>query len=202
MSRLHDQFGNIDVYLFDQLLKGRIEPGHRILDAGCGSGRNLVYLLREGLDVRAVDQEPEAVARAQRLVALLRPGAPTDTVREASLEDLPFDNDAFDVVICNAVLHFARDHAHFDTMTAELLRVLAPQGLLFCRLASNIGIEDQVEARGNGRFGLPDGSERYLVDEARLLALTAGAGAALLDPIKTTNVQGLRCMTTWVLRTS
>jgi len=48
----------------------------------------------------------------------------------------------------------------------------------------------------------PDGSEAYLVDEGRLLAATARLGAELVDPIKTTNVQGLRCMTTWVLRRS
>ena len=47
-ARLRAQFGAIDVYLFDQLLRGAIRPGMRVLDAGCGSGRNLVYLLREG----------------------------------------------------------------------------------------------------------------------------------------------------------
>ena len=52
---------------------------------------------------------------------------------------------------------------------------------------------------GNGRFLMPDGSERYLVDEARLTAATARLGGALLDPIKTTIVQDQRCMTTWVV---
>ena len=49
-------FGGIDIYLFDQLLKGRFVPGMRILDAGCGSGRNLVYFLRSGYEVFAVDE--------------------------------------------------------------------------------------------------------------------------------------------------
>ncbi len=200
MSRLQDQFGNIDIYLFDQLLKGRIEPDHRILDAGCGGGRNLVYLLQHGFDVRAVDSDALAVARTKQLMEELRPDAAPDTARVASLDELPFADDSFDVVICNAVLHFARDHAHFDAMTAELLRVLAPGGLFFCRLASDVGIEEAVEPIGEGRYGLPDRSERYLVNEQRLEALTRSAGAKLLDPIKTTNVQGLRCMTTWVLQ--
>ena len=40
---LQDEFGNIDIYLFDQLLRARLRPGMRVLDAGCGGGRNLVY---------------------------------------------------------------------------------------------------------------------------------------------------------------
>ncbi len=36
---LSEEFGAIDIYLFDQLLRGRIRPGMRIFDAGCGYGR-------------------------------------------------------------------------------------------------------------------------------------------------------------------
>jgi SAM-dependent methyltransferase len=200
VTQLADQFGPIDIYLFDQLLKGRIETGHRILDAGCGGGRNLVYLLGAGYDVRAVDGDERAVAQVRALVRARAPALTGERVYRAEVEALPFEDDAFDVLLSNAVLHFARDDAHFDAMLAEMLRVLAPGGLLFARLASDIGIEDKVQALGDGRYRLPDGSDRYLVNEARLLELTQRAGATLLDPIKTTNVQGLRCMTTWVVR--
>ena len=54
-------------------------------------------------------------------------------------------------------------------------------------------------ALGDERYLLQDGSERFLVDEERLVAATERLGATLLDPIKTTVVQGLRAMTTWVL---
>jgi tellurite methyltransferase len=56
--------------------------------------------------------------------------------------------------------------------------------------------------RGDERYLLPDGSERYLVDDERLLELGARLGARLLDPLKTVNVQGLRCMCTWVIEKS
>lgn len=186
---LNATFGNIDIYLFDQLLKGRIEVGDRILDAGCGSGRNVHYLLREGFDVHGVDENPRAVQEFE------------GPAHQASLDALPFADNYFDVVICSAVLHFARDDAHFEGMVSELFRVVRPGGLFFARLASSAGIESQVRWLDGRRASLPDGSERYLVDEAQLMRLTALHGA-LLDPLKTTIVHGQRSMTTWVVRKS
>ena len=200
MPTLAEQFGQIDVYLFDQLLRGRITEQDRILDAGCGGGRNLVYLLRHGFDVQAVDKSEDAVAAVRDLVVDLAPQLEGERARVASIDALPFESGAFDVVVAIAVLHFARDDEHFDAMLSELLRVLAPGGLLFARLASDIGFEQAVQPLGEGRYHLPDGTDRYLVNEARLLDWTERCGGTLLDPIKTTNVQGLRCMTTWILR--
>jgi hypothetical protein len=79
-------------------------------------------------------------------------------------------------------------------------KMLAPGGLFFCRLASSIGIADRVEQIAGRRHHLPDGSERYLVDEAYLLGWTGRLGGELIDPIKTTVVQNQRAMTTWVMR--
>ncbi len=199
-SPLTEQFGSIDIYVFDQLLRGRIVQGQRLLDAGCGKGRNLVYFLRSGFDVHAIDGSEGNVEAVRALVRKLAPDLPGERAQVATVEALPFDDTTFDVVISNAVLHFARDDAHFDAMVAEMVRVLAPGGLLFARLASNIGLETAVKPLGDGRYALPDGSERYLVSEQRLLDWTTRSGGRLLDPIKTTNVQGLRCMTTWVVR--
>lgn len=194
-------FGGIDIYLFDQLLKGRIAARDRILDAGCGSGRNAHYLLREGFDVYAVDENPGAAAAFMELAADLGHPSPEGHVRQASLDALPFDAAFFDVVICSAVLHFARDDAQFEGMVGELFRVLRPGGLFFSRLASSAGIEAQVRWLAGRRAHLPDGSERYLVDEAQLMRLTTSHGQ-LLDPLKTTIVHGQRAMTTWVVRKS
>jgi len=200
VTTLGDEFGQIDIYLFDQLLRQRIQPGMRVLDAGSGHGRNLVYLLRHGFDVSAVDRSPGATAKVAALAAQLAPSLPSTQFRTEALESLSFPDTSFDLVVCSAVLHFADDAAHFEAMVGELWRVLAPGGLLFARLASSIGIETRVVSLGGGRYHLPDGSDRYLVDEAQLLTLTERVGGTLADPIKTTNVQGQRCMTTWVVR--
>jgi tellurite methyltransferase len=195
VASLQQQFGSIDIYLFDQLLRGRIQPGMKIFDAGCGSGRNLVYLLANGYDVYGVDADPQAVAAVRRLAAVV----PSDNFRNEALETMSFPDCFADVVISSAVLHFARDNRHFNSMLAASWRVLKPNGIFFCRLASSIGIESQVSPAGERRFRLPDGSERYLVDEELLLHLTASLGGELLDPLKTTVVQDQRSMTTWVL---
>ncbi len=200
MPDLVSLFGSIDIYMFDQILRGRIAPGMSVLDAGCGSGRNLVYLLREGYEVCGMDPDPNAIRAVRLLAHRLAPQLPASNFREESVEGNSFPDAAAEVVLSSAVLHFARDEPHFLAMLESSWRLVRPGGLFFCRLASSIGMEGRFVSRGGGRFTLPDGSERFLVDEARLLALTARLGATLVDPLKTTVVQDQRCMTTWVLR--
>ncbi|MGH9773198.1 MAG: class I SAM-dependent methyltransferase [Candidatus Acidiferrales bacterium] len=200
MPPLQEQFGQIDIYLFDQLLKGRISPGMRIVDAGCGSGRNLVYLLREGYEVYAADSDSQAVDSVRSLARKLAPALPASNFRVEAVEHMSFDDACADVVVSNTVFHFARDDAHFESMLLGSWRVLKPGGLFFCRLASSIGMESQFERIQGRRFRSPDGAERYLVDEALLASIVERLGGQLADPLKTTVVQNQRSMTTWVLR--
>jgi len=197
---LHEWFGGIDIYLFDQLLKGRLTPGMRILDAGCGSGRNLVYFLRTGYEVFAVDESNAAIAQTRQIAGQLAPHLSADNFREEPVDRLSFPDTSFDVVISSAVLHFADDEPQWDAMVKEMWRVLKPGGMFFARLASSIGVEDKIRLIRDRRYQLPDGSERFLVDEEMLLNVTANLGGEFIEPIKTTVVQNLRSMTTWCLR--
>jgi SAM-dependent methyltransferase len=199
-NNLKQLFGNIDIYLFDQLLKGTYSETNKVLDAGCGGGRNLVYFLNNGYNVYGIDANPEAVEAVKELSNTLSPGNPQENFSVAAVEELPFDNDFFDLVISNAVLHFANSGPHFESMLLSMWRVLKPGGYFFARLASDIGIETLVQNLGNGRYLLPDGTERFLVNEQLLLHYTKMLNAFLHEPIKTTNVQNLRCMTTWCLQ--
>lgn len=200
MATLTEQFGDIDIYLFDQILRGRITEGMTVLDTGCGTGRNLIYLLRSGYEVFGTDTDRAAIQYTRRLAATLAPSLPADNFRIEAVENMSFPDALADVVVSSAVLHFARADDDFDAMLRGAWRVLKPGGLFFCRLASSIGIERQVVRVAGRRHRLPDGSERYLVDEALLLVRTADLGGDLVDPLKTTVVQNQRSMTTWVLR--
>jgi SAM-dependent methyltransferase len=220
-DNLQELFGSIDIYLFDQLLKGRFVPGMRVLDAGCGTGRNLIYFLRNGYQVFGVDQSADAISQLRRLASALAPRLPAENFRvepveamswESAIKDPPAtaggtdrtgrDEHGFEVVISSAVLHFARDEEHWQAMVNEMWRVLKSGGILFARLASTIGMEQQVTLIEGRRYHLPDGSDRFLVDEAMLRNATASLGGEFIEPIKTTIVENLRAMTTWVLRKS
>ena len=197
-ANVQELFGQIDIYVFDQILRGNVAPGMRILDAGCGYGRNLVHLFREGAEIFAIDANPSAVEHVRRLSKSLNTALPDENFRGSLVEKMPFPDDFADVVLCNSVLHFARSESHFQSMLAELWRVLRPGGLLFCRLASRIGMD--FAPVGSDLFAMPDGQSWFLVDEQKLLGLTASMHAVLVDPLKTTIVQNQRCMTTWVVR--
>jgi ubiquinone/menaquinone biosynthesis C-methylase UbiE len=116
------------------------------------------------------------------------------------VERMSFDDGLADVVVSSAVLHFSKNDVQFGKMVHEMWRVLKPGGMMFCRLASTIGMESRMQPLSDGRYLMPDGSERYLVDEAMLMRFTRDLRGTLMDPLKTTVVQDQRCMTTWVLQ--
>jgi SAM-dependent methyltransferase len=198
----HLEFGEIDIYWFDQILRGRVGRRDVIVDAGCGFGRNLVYPLRQGWRVFGLDHDPDAIAGVRALAAALAPLTPAENFRAEPLEQSSFPDEFASVVLSSAVLHFARDDAEFERMLEGTWRLLASGGMFVCRLASTIGMGGaprKIEGTSR-RHRLPDGTERYLVDEAMLMSLTERLGGQLLDPLKTTVVQGQRAMTTWVVR--
>ena len=199
---LQEQFGQIDIYLFDQILRGNITPGMRVVDAGCGGGRNMQYLLRAGCEVFGVDVSAGAVAEVRKMAAELAPRLPAENFQVAGVEEMPFADKFADVVVCHSVLHFAQDEAQLDAMVRGLWRVLRPGGMMFCRLASTIGAVQGMafEPVGGRRFRMSHGAEWLLVDEAMLMELTRRLDGQLVDPLKTTVVQGQRCMTTWVVK--
>lgn len=174
-----------DIYLIDQILKGRVPAGSRVLDVGCGGGRNLRWFESQGYRVVGVDREFGGA------------GAPR---ARAEASALPFATQSFEFCMAIAVLHFARDEAHFGAMLDEAWRVLAPGGVLFARFATAFGIESQVRPLAHGWYALPDGSERFLPSVAELHAWERRVGAEPLDPLKSALVENQRSMTTWVVR--
>jgi len=188
------QLKDTDIYLIDQILKGRFEKTKSVLDVGCGKGRNLDYFIANNFNVYGVDVNKEHIEWV-----LQNKKVKNSNFKVGLAEETEFNN-PFDLIICIAVLHFAKSKIHFEVMLFSMWNKLNDNGILFIRLASDFGIERLIESIGNGNYKLPDGSSRYLVTEKTLLNYTKTLNASLIEPIKTTNVQNLRCMTTWIIR--
>ena len=184
----------IDIYLLDQLLKGRLELGGKVFDAGCGYGRNIRMLLSQGYEVAGIDGNPEALAYLKAEFPEAANNFQTALIEEYSSKT------KYDFVICNAVLHFAQGHQHFDAMFKTLANLLAKDGILFIRMTSNIGLEDRVGPGESGVHELPDGSTRYLLTRPKVDSLVETFGLHLIEPVKTVFVDGLRSMTTLVMQ--
>ena len=198
-SSPQELFGGIDIYIFDLLLKGRLNPDAPLLDAGCGAGRNLTYFFRSGYDVFGVDQSTSAIDQVRALAAILAPQLPSNNFRVEPVEKMSFADSSFGIVVSSAVLHFARDEAHWQSMVKEMWRVVKPGGIFFARTASTVGIETQIQQIEGRRYHLPDGTERFLVDELLLSTTTADLGGELVEPFKTVLVHGMRSMSNWCL---
>lgn len=193
---LHELIGQTDIYLLDQIMKGRYQPNQKILDAGCGGGRNMKWFLQNDFEIYGVDNSQAAIIHLKQVNESLSPLR----LQVSGLEKLPFEENYFDHVICSAVLHFATDVDHFKKMLSEMLRVLSPGGSLFIRMASDIGIEDKVKLISNGNYKIPDGSMRFLLTRSLLAECIKEFNLLFLEPLKTTNVNDQRCMSTLMLQ--
>ncbi|RDV16380.1 class I SAM-dependent methyltransferase [Pontibacter diazotrophicus] len=193
-------FGNIDIYLFDQLLKGRIREGMTVFDAGCGAGRNIEYLLKAGVTVYGADISAEAINQVRQLALQENQEGTNQNFIVADLADLPYPDESFDVVLCSAVLHFAKDEQHFRSIVQELWRVLKPGGMLFSRLSTTIGMAGKLQQVNERQYQMPHGQVWFLADEALLREMASFLPADFLEPLKTVLVEQERSMTTWVLQ--
>jgi tellurite methyltransferase len=206
---IHEAIGDTDIYLIDQIMKGRYQAKETILDAGCGHGRNLHWFLQNDCSIYGVDQDESAIGHVRsKLASPLGKLSPqpskltpplSERFQAAELDALPFNDKYFDHIICSAVLHFAKDIAHFHRMVAEIVRVLKPNGSLFIRMTSDIGIEDKVHPLAGGVYQIPDGSTRFLLTRPLLAETMQKNKLSFLEPFKTVNVNDLRCMSTLVL---
>jgi SAM-dependent methyltransferase len=188
--------GNTDIYLIDQILKGRYGRDDRILDAGCGYGRNMHWFLNSDIQVYGIDRDSSVIEDLKTRY----PELGEERLQAVTIDSIPFPDDYFDHVISSAVLHFAEGPGEFLAMWQEMTRVLKPGGSLFLRMASDIGIEKRVEPLGSGVYMLPDGSSRFLLTRSWLKTLFEKFPLVYLDPFKTVNVDDQRSMSTMVLQ--
>lgn len=200
IRELNHLLGNIDIYLLDQILKARFEQNFKILDAGCGEGRNIIYFVRNEYQVYGIDKNKDAIQMLKYLVKSISKTYPPDRFITGNVEKMPYEQHEFDAIISSAVLHFADNKNHFLSMVGELVRVLKPNGILFARMATSEGMEDKIKPLGSGKYLLPDDSVRFLLTRELLDEITLHYGFEFVEPFKTVIVDDLRCMSTLVLK--
>ena len=202
LSSVNQYFGNLDLYLLDQILKKRFHPGMKVLDAGCGEGRNLMYFLNAGYNVFGIDNDPAAIEAVRFIAASIRPDLDRRNFQVGDLADLPCPDRSFDLIISCGVLHDAENERHFYAMFDELVRCITPGGLLFVSMASNIGNEKLTTVLGSGKYLLPDGGEYFLLTRELLDKLTQRYALNCIEPVKTVNIENSRGLSILVVSIS
>lgn len=196
-SILND-LGTMDIYLIDQLMKNRIPENGRILDAGYGKGRNLEYFVRNKYSIYGIDHNPAYKPIVLEKISKWDNEFAHDQIITGKLEDMPYESNSFDFVFSIAVLHFARSHDQFNAMIDELLRVTKKGGYILFRMTSWHTF-DLFPKNESGIISISDG-ERYMLDIDSLKSKVEKRELQFADPIKTTNVDGHRTMTTIVIQ--
>jgi SAM-dependent methyltransferase len=198
---LNALLGNIDIYLLDQILKGRFDKEMKILDAGCGEGRNCIYFLHQGYQIFGTDANPSAIQMARIYAHTIQRDYDIHRFQRAQVEDMPFHQGAFDALISSAVMHFARNGEHFHQMMGEMMRVLKPGGFFFLRMCTDQGnMREKSPHLGEGVYLLPDGSERFLWTQEIEEEVMVKYQLEHLEPPKSVLVHGLRAMGVFVMR--
>lgn len=177
-------------------MKGRYNENDKILDSGCGTGRNMHWFLQNGIKIFGIDNNEESITK----LLSDNPFLPKDRFQVSSVEKIPFPDNQFNHVFSCAVLHFAISTNHFKEMFAEMVRVVKHKGTLFIRMTSNIGIENNVRLIDDGVYIIPDGSTRFLLSKSLLSNCMKKHNLSFIEPLKTVNVDDVRCMSTLVLR--
>ena len=98
----------------------------RVLDIGCGAGRNAVPLAAEGFDVVGIDLSRPMLAAASR-----RDQCGRIRMIEGAMDDLPIRSRSIDLIVAHGIWNLARSDAEFFQATAEAARVAAPGAALF-----------------------------------------------------------------------
>ena len=197
---LKEALGKTDMYLIDLLQKGYFDKQLKVLDAGCGTGRNIWMFAQLGHKIDVCDQNEESIVRINQEIISRNLATDLVNARVAEIGDLPYSNNTFNFVICNAVLHFAKDQVHFKEMMKDLTRILKSRGVLFLRFVSSHTFGN-IGSKFNQVMALPDGSNRFVVDEFWLKnELIPNLNLSYAEEFKTINVDHKRTMTTLVLR--
>ena len=198
IKNLNRELGNADLILIDQILKNRFDRQMRILDAGCGEGRNMVFFVKNQYQIYGIDKNEEAVKMARVLCRSLNKEYDTSNIQQFPIENNPFPDGFFDAVICINVLHNVSDRAEFLSLFSDLIRLLDSGGILFLSMESRIGISGRYVEQENASLVDPSGYFYFSEDLRR--EIFSQSIWTEIEPVKTILIDDTKSCTYLLLK--
>jgi ubiquinone/menaquinone biosynthesis C-methylase UbiE len=151
----------------------QLEPGARVLDLACGTGRIAVPLAARGFDVHGLDI-------SERVLEVARRDAPGLDFRQGDMRELPWEDGSFDAVLnLWTAFGYFESQAEDERVLAEIARVLRPGGTLVLDTANQVAL-----VRGFQREAWDDMEDGTLWLERRTYDLTTGRSQAFWSFVK------------------
>ncbi|WKK76408.2 class I SAM-dependent methyltransferase [Marivirga salinae] len=199
-KQLNSELGNIDLYWLDFILKGYLPDDAKVLDAGCGEGRNLTYCLKNNLDIFGIDQNPEAINFLKLIAKKYKLGDLDARFQVMKLDKILFPDSTFDIIIGSAVLHFAKNVAHFNMMINELIRLLKPNGKIFIRTMTDRYFPENIVELEEGVFQFQNKQIRFVINADVFVENLRDRQLELIEPYKEVLVENRHTMGTFMFQ--
>ncbi len=191
---INNYFGDMDLFLLDLILKGKIPSNAEILDVGCGEGRNAIYFIQEGFEYLGIDSDSSKIQLAQYMANNISTSKARFQIGDIrSMEGL----ENFDLILCSRVLHFADSEEDFFNMWINIRGAVGVGGMIYASMDSAI---DNPLARplNNGKFEFPDGAVRFAITSSIYSEIKKGFEE--VEPLKTLVRDKTRAQSFFTLR--
>ena len=163
----------------DLILKGNVNPSSRVLDIGCGEGRNGIYFIQNGYEYHGWDTDESKISLLEYLSKSIIGAKVTFEIQDFRRAS---SNETYDLIICSRVLHFAESEEDFYEMWKKLTSLLSSGGIIY--LSMDSVIETSIGKRlESGKVEFPDGKIRFTLTKELYVEIKKGFEE--IEPLRT-----------------
>lgn len=184
----------MDLILMDLILKGIVPERGRVLDIGCGEGRNGIYFIQKGYEYHGWDTDRSKLRLIEYLAKNI---SGSDVCFEAHDLRLAPPNVTFDFIICSRLLHFAHDLSDFMSMWKKVTKLLKSDGILYVSMDSTVDVSIG-EGIAEGKVMFPDGKLRFALTKPLYARIKTSFEEVM--PLRTLVHHGERAQSFFALR--
>ena len=182
-SQVVDSFSNATVKDYIKDFFEQYDPINniKVADLGCGAGRYTIWLAQNGFDVYACDASIGMLNRTKEGLKKIRYQNIEEKVVHSRLEKLPFDDEIFDIVLTNGVIHNAYTVEEFFQCLKECMRVLKQDGILYLSVFTSDTIDEGLEKIDKHVYLTPDGLRMVLFSKEEIIRTLRDKNYKVLD---------------------